>query len=493
MHRYRLAIPALLFAVVTSPMINFDVRAQTAAAGSVTFHRDVVPILQKNCQICHRPGQIAPMSLLTYKDARPWARSIKNSVTSRTMPPWFADPNYGHFVNERRLTPGDIDTITKWADAGAPEGDPKDAPPPVQWPEGGWQIKPDYIVEGPTYDVPAKGIVEWTWFVVPGGFTKDTWVTSIEVLPSQLAVTHHVCLSYVQRSPDVPYNVAMLPRAIQRDAEGNEIRPARGQRGEADRGDQAGQRGADPGAAGRGRGGAGAGFPGILGVIFGRSAGTALIEECYEPGRPPADFRPYSAAKLIPAGTDIAVNVHYTPNGNPVTDHVRIGFTLAKEPPKRRYIAMSQASPSDPAHFAIPPNNPNWEAPPAVVTFDHDVELVGLMPHMHVRGKAARFDLEYPDGRKETILNVPRYDFNWQLWYDTSIKVPKGATMKVYAWYDNSVGNKFNPNPNAVVYYGDQTWEEMHFPSYGLVLDDPGIDPKKVVRTPLVPQRGAGN
>ena len=493
MNRNTLAISALLFVAVTSAMVKIDVTAQTAAVGSVTFHRDVVPILQNNCQICHRPGQIAPMSLLTYKDARPWARSIKNSVTSQTMPPWFADPNYGHFLNERRLKPSDIDTITKWADAGAPEGEPKDAPPPVQWPEGGWQIKPDYIVEGPNYDVPAKGIVEWTWFVVPGGFAKDTWVTSIEVLPSQLAVTHHVCLSYVQHSPDVPYNVPMLPRAIQRDAEGNEIRPARGQRGEANPGDLAGQRGADPGAAGRGRGGAGAGFPGILGVIFGRSAGTALIEECYEPGRPPADFRPFNAAKLIPAGTDIAVNVHYTPNGNPVTDHVRIGFTLAKEPPKRRYIAMSSASPSDPAHFAIPPNNPNWEAPPAVVTFDHDVELVGLMPHMHVRGKAARFDLEYPDGKKETILNVPRYDFNWQLWYDTSIKVLKGTTMKVYAWYDNSAGNKFNPNPNAIVYYGDQTWEEMHFPSYGLVLDDISIDPKKVVRNPPVPQRGGAN
>ena len=146
---------------------------------------------------------------------------------------------------------------------------------------------------------------------------------------------------------------------------------------------------------------------------------------------------------------------------------------------------MSSSAPSDPAQFAIPPNNGNWEAPPAVVTFDHDVELVGLMPHMHVRGKAARFDLEYPDGKKETILNVPRYDFNWQLWYDTSIKLPKGTTMKVFAWYDNSLNNKFNPNPNATVYYGDQTWEEMHFPSYGLVLDDPSIDPRRVIRSPL--------
>jgi hypothetical protein len=442
---------------------------QSSSQG-VTFNKDVLPILQKNCQNCHRPGQIAPMSLLTYNDVRPWARAIKNAVVTKAMPPWFADSNYGHFENERRLKQSEIDAIASWVDAGAVEGNAKDAPQPVQWPEGGFQIKPDYIVEGPTYDVPAKGIVEWTWFVVPGGFTEDTWVTSIEVLPSQLAITHHVCLSYIQHTPEVPYFTAMLPRGvIQRDAEGNEIRTP-GQRGGVAQG--------------------GGAFPGILGVIFGRSAGTALIEECYEPGRTPADFRPYKAAKLIPAGTDIAVNVHYTPNGNAVKDHVRIGFTLAKEPPNRRYIAMSTASPSDPSQFAIPPNNPNWQAPPAVVTFDQDVELVGLMPHMHVRGKAARFDLEYPDGKKETILNIPRYDFNWQIWYDTSKRIPKGTTMKVYAWYDNSANNKFNPNPNATVFYGDQTWEEMHFPSYGLVLDDIRTDPKKVIRSAAPGQRG---
>lgn len=451
----------LVLLVIAAPIAM----AQTPAA-PVTFNKDVLPILQKNCQGCHRPGQIAPISLLTYKEVRPWAKALKNAVVARTMPPWFADPNYGHFFNERRLKQTEVDTIAKWVDTGAPEGDTKDAPPPVQWAEGGWQIKPDYIVEGPTYDVPAKGIVEWTWFVVPGGFSKDTWVTSIEVLPSQLAVTHHVCLSYIQHTPDVPYYTAMLPRGvIQRDANGKEIRTAGG-RGAAQ-------------SAGTGAGGA---FPGILGVIFGRSNGTTLIEECYEPGRPPADFRPYNAAKLIPAGTDIAVNVHYTPSGTAVTDHVRIGFTLANEPPKRRYIAMSTAAPSDPSQFAIPPNNPNWEAPPAVVTFDQQVELVGLMPHMHVRGKAARFDLEYPDGKKETILNIPRYDFNWQLWYDTSKRLPTGTTMKVYAWYDNSANNKFNPDPNATVYYGDQTWEEMHFPSYGLVLDNPNIDARKVIR-----------
>ena len=472
-------------AAVAVLALSISPAGTTAQNASVTFNKDVLPVLQKNCQNCHRPGQIAPMSLLTYSEARPWAKAMKTAVIGRTMPPWFADPNYGHFLNERRLTDAEIDAISKWADAGAPQGNAKDAPRPIQWPEEGWAIKPDYIVEGPTYEVPAKGVVEWTWYVVPGGFAKDTWVTSIEVLPSQKAVTHHVCLSYVQHTPDIEYFKPVLPRQIQRDENGNEIR-GRGGRG----GGQApggnitggGQRGGATGVAAAVPGGS------VLAALFGRSAGTALIEECYEPGRPPADFRPANAAKLIPAGTDIAVNVHYTPNGKPVSDHVRIGFTLAKETPKRRYIAMSTSSPSGPDQFAIPPNNGNWEAPPAVVTFNQDVELVGLMPHMHVRGKAARFDMEYPDGRKETILNVPRYDFNWQLWYDTAIKVPKGTTMRVYAWYDNSASNKFNPNPNATVFYGDQTWEEMHFPSYGLVLNDLTIDPRTVIRN-----AGGGN
>jgi hypothetical protein len=480
----RFAIVVALAALVSVlPAVPRTIQAQSS---TVTFNKDVLPVLQKNCQSCHRPGQIAPMSLLTYKDVRPWAKAMKNAVVGRTMPPWFADPQYGHFSNERRLKQEEIDAISKWADAGAPEGNAKDAPVPIQWPEESWQIKPDYIVDGPSYEVPAKGVVEWTWYVVPGGFTKDTWVTSIEVLPSQKAVTHHVCLSYVQHTPDIEYFKAVLPRQIERDKDGNEIRAARGgARGGPPAGNAGGQRGGVTGVAAAVPGGS------VLAAIFGRSAGTALIEECYEPGRPPADFRPYNAAKLIPAGTDIAVNVHYTPNGNPVTDHVRIGFTLAKELPKRRYIAMSATSPSSPDQFAIPPNNPNWEAPPAVVTFNQDVELVGLMPHMHVRGKAARFDMEYPDGKKETILNVPRYDFNWQLWYDTSIKVAKGTTMKVYAWYDNSANNKFNPNPNATVYYGDQTWEEMHFPSYGLVLNDLSLDPRTVVGGPGLGNRGA--
>src|SRR5215467_14687129 len=245
----------VIAAAVSGVAAAAGVHVGAQQAQAVTFHKDVEPILQKNCQGCHRPGQIAPMSLLTYANARPWARSIKNAVANRTMPPWFAEPNT-HVINDRRLTQSDVDTIVKWVDAGAPEGKATDAPPAIAFPDDGWRIKPDYIVDGPTYEVPAKGIVEWTWFVVPGGFTKDTWVTSIEVLPTQLAVTHHVCLSYLQHTPEVPYNVAMLPRGvIQRDADGNEIRTTGGQRGRPQ---------------------GGGAFPGILGVIFGRSAGTAL-------------------------------------------------------------------------------------------------------------------------------------------------------------------------------------------------------------------------
>jgi hypothetical protein len=461
----------LLCAVGTAIVIatTNGVVAHTGPARAVTFYKDVAPILQKNCETCHRPGQIAPMAFQTYEATRPYARAIKAAVVSKKMPPWFADASSGHFLNDRSLKPADVDTLSAWADADAPAGNPKDAPTPLVWPDGGWQIKPDLIVEGPKYDVPAKGIVEWTWIVVPGPFKEDTWVTSIEVKPSEPAVTHHICLAYIPHNPGTKY-FSPSTRDVPRDDQGVEI---------------AGGRGAGAASAGPGRSAqANAGSqlpPDTLNSAFGILGRSNGLEECYEPGRMPADFRPLNAAKLIPAGTDIAVNVHYTPNGKPVTDHVQIGFTIAKGAPKRRYLAFSTSSPSDRKQFAIPPMAANWEAPPAVVTFVKDAELVGLMPHMHVRGKAARFYLDRPGGGTETILDVPRYDFNWQLWYDTSIKVTAGTRMRVLAWYDNSPANKFNPNPNATVYYGDQTWEEMQFPSYAVVVDDIRLTQRDVV------------
>jgi len=205
-------------------------------------------------------------------------------------------------------------------------------------------------------------------------------------------------------------------------------------------------------------------------------------EDCYLPGNFAADYRPINAAKLIPAGSDIAFNLHYTPNGKAVTDHVKVGFTVASKPPERRYISLLTSSPTDPKRFAIPPNTPNWESPPAEVDFLQDAELVYLMPHMHARGKDMTYSLEFPDGRKQVILSVPRYDFNWQLGYNVSIKVPKGAKLHIDAHFDNSASNRANPDPNKTVYYGSMSWEEMMNPFFGVVVPA-NANPRSVVRS----------
>ena len=424
----------------------------------VTFNKDVLPILQKNCQTCHRPAQIAPMSFLSYKEARPWAKAMKTAVASRKMPPWFADPQIGRFLNDHSLKQSEIETIAKWADTGAVEGDPKDLPPAVKWPDG-WQIQPDVIVQGPVFDVPAhpkNDVIEWVSVTVPTGFTKDTWVTSVQIKPEHPAVTHHICLGFNAHTADVKY-FDPIWQDKQRDEEGSAI-PTKG-----------------PTFGPAGPGGRGA-------------APRSMAEDCYLPGNPVADYRDFKAAKLVPAGSDITLNLHYTPNGMAVTDHVQIGFTVAQEPPQRRYVSLSATAPPDPAHFAIPPNDGNWQSPPAEVTFAQDVELVYMMPHMHFRGKDMTYTLVYPDGRKEVVLSVPRYDFNWQLGYNTLVKVPKGTKLHVDAHFDNSPNNKFNPNPNKTVYYGEMTWEEMMFPFFGVVVDK-DADPRRILtgRGPVPP------
>ena len=419
----------------------------------VTFHKDVLPILQKNCQSCHRPGQVAPMSFLTYESTRPWAKAMKVAVATKKMPPWFADPQFGHFANDRSLKQNDIETIAKWADSGAPEGNAKDAPPAVQWPADGWTIQPDVIVNGPETVVPAhpkNNVIEWSYITVPSGITEDTWITSMEIRPSEPSVTHHICVYFKPHTADVKYNEPVWADRP-RDETGTALAEAAGVNGR--------------------------GIPPSI------TAGSNGVEGCYVPGQLTQDYRVHNAAKLVKAGTDIVFQVHYTPNGKEVTDRPRLGFTVAKTPPQHVYVSFGISAPSDAKHFAIPPNDGNWESPPAEATFTEDVELVWMFPHMHVRGKEMTYRLVYPDGKTETILSVPRYDFNWQLGYDLArpVKVPKGTKLVVTAHYDNSVNNKFNPDPNRTVYYGDMTWEEMMFPFFSVVVD-PAVDPKKVIR-----------
>jgi hypothetical protein len=439
-------IPGLLFAAAA-------VAANTSSTAPVTFQKDVLPILQKNCQSCHRPGQVAPMSFLSYAEVRPWAKAMKTAVMTKKMPPWFADAHYGRFLNDRSLSEADITTIAKWADTGAVEGDAKDAPPLVQWPADGWEIQPDFIVKGPESSVPAhpkNNVVEWNYIIVPSGLTEDTWITSMQIRPSEPSVTHHICVLFKPHTADVKYNQPVWADRP-RDDSGAALPEAAGLNGR--------------------------GIPPSI------TEGTNGLEGCYVPGQFTQDYRTHNAAKLVKAGTDIVFQVHYTPNGKAVTDRPQLGFTIAKQPPERIYVSLGMSAPSDAKSFAIPPNNGNWASPPAEAEFIADTELVTMFPHMHVRGKDMTYRLIYPDGRTETILDVPRYDFNWQLGYDVAepIKIPKGTRLVVTAHYDNSANNKFNPDPNKTVYYGDMSWEEMMFPFFSIIVDK-DADPGKVVK-----------
>jgi len=442
----------------------------TAQSSPVTFNKDVLPILQENCQTCHRPGQVAPMSLLTYKDARPWAKAIKTAVSMRKMPPWFADPKYGHFTNDRSLKQSEIDTLVKWVDGGAAEGNPKDAPPPVDWPTGGWNIQPEVVMDLPPHEVPAKGVLEWELIALPSPFKADTSFRWMEILPGDHSVVHHICFSFEKHKPTTVYNQYEWVQ-VPRDETGNPT----------------------PGNSGFGE------LPNM--IIATRDVGSTEVklrpgkptlrqnlDFCYLPGASYDDYRPWKAGKLVPAGSDIIISLHYTVNGTNVVDRTRIGFTAAKTPPQKKFMVQGAgedapiiqptaaseravfASSYTPA-FAIPPNTDNYEAPPMQITFLKDAEIVRLRPHAHVRGKSAQYTITYPDGRQEVVLSVPHYDFNWQLSYGMSLKVPKGTRMQFQFLYDNSANNKFNPDPSRWVYQGFQSWEEMMAPNLGFLLD----------------------
>jgi mono/diheme cytochrome c family protein len=462
---FSVAISSFLMAAAVAATTETATSAQVPAAQAqaVTFHKDVLPLLQKHCQTCHRPGQIGPFSMLTYKDTRPWAKAMRQAVITRAMPPWFADPRYGHFNNDRSLKQAEIDTIAAWVDQGAAEGDSRDAPSPVEWPTGGWQINPDVTFDLPSYPVPAKGIIEWERIAFPAPFKEDTWVTSVEIMPGVPAVVHHLCFGFQKHKPTTPYGEYQWME-VPRDDNGN-------------------MKNVDGTTTGP-----------LNGIVLSRAVGSTEVkrrdgrptvfhegtnEFCYLPGLPFEDYRPVKAGMLVPAGSDMIVSLHYTATGLAAVDRTRIGFTTTKTPPAKKFlpqdgaegdnapVARQQAN----ASLAIPPYANDHPGPPAEIAFLKDVELVWFRPHAHVRGKTVRYTLAYPDGREETLLYVPRYNFNWQLTYRTSVKIPKGAKMRVQFTYDNSTANKYNPDPSKWVYYGGQSWEEMGTPNMGFLVD----------------------
>jgi hypothetical protein len=419
----------------------FLVAAPSAAlsqTSSVSFNKDVLPILQKNCQVCHRTGEVAPMSFETYASTRPWAKAIKQAVLKKQMPPWFADIRYGDFRNQPQLTDSDIQTLTAWADSGAPEGEAKAKPAPIAWPTG-WRVKPDVILSMPeTHNVPAKGAGEIKTFVVPNPFKEDTWVSSIEIRPSEPSVVHHVMLQVQEPG-------------------------------------QATSWGAPPAACVAGIHEAFLESPVVLGGNPNAQAAKpkdfVILEAVYVPGNSFSDFRYYNSAKLIKGGGNLRLQVHYTPNGKAVSDQTKIGFVLAQEPPQRKFVMLAPKSIADPKK-RIPAGDGNFETR-GVLEFAEDAQLVSFMPHMHLRGKDMTYTLESPDGRRTTVLRA-NFNFDWQLAYEleTPIRVRRGTRLEVVAHHDNSANNAFNPDSSREVAWGNLTSEEMVLPWFGVLVDN---------------------
>jgi hypothetical protein len=406
----------------------------SATAAAPTFSGEVAPIMYAKCVACHRPGEVAPMSLITYKDVRPWASSIREKVTSRVMPPWHADRQYGAFRNEQSLTQNEIDTIVKWVNAGAPEGNPSRMPALPKFPEG-WQIgTPDVVFEMPaTYSIPAKGEIAYQYFEVPTNFTEDRWMQAGEVRAGDRAHVHHIIV-YVKEPTAIPRPNVMVNRPIMAAATAS---PAAGAPAAP-----AAPRPAAPRAA-------------TDASPVARTGDQMLVN--WAVGEDAPMFQP-GMAKRIPKGSSLVFQVHYTTNGTAGSDKSRIGLIFAKEAPKREVRTGMILNPL----FAIPPGAANHEIQ-AEATFTEDVNVWSMHPHMHLRGKDMTYTATYPDGRSEIVLRVPKFDFGWQTdyWLAKPLMLPKGSKLHVSAHYDNSTANRANPDATATVRWGDQTWEEM--------------------------------
>jgi mono/diheme cytochrome c family protein len=367
-----------------------------ASAGTVTYANQIARLFQKNCQECHRPGEIGPFALTTYEHAKGWAEMIRETVGDGRMPPWYADPRYGKFANDRRLSGEEKETLLAWIEQGCPKGDDRDLPPAKAWHEGWWLGKPDAVITmTEDFIVPAdagKKGVPYKYFTVPTNFTEDKWVQAAEARPGNRAVVHHIIATV-----------------------------------------------STPGEAPRQRGDRGSYLVGVA------------------PGEEPLVLPP-GMAKKIPKGASITFQMHYTPNGVEQKDRSSVGFIFCKEPPTQLVRTAAIAT----RDLAIPPGAPDHQVGSSA-KYDKDIVILSFMPHMHLRGKDFEYRVEYPDGRSEVVLSVPRYDFAWQMRYVLAepLRLPAGSKVVCTAHFDNSKNNPNNPDPTATVGWGPQTWDEM--------------------------------
>jgi hypothetical protein len=404
------AVTAIAFGgLVSSPLAA--VAAEPAAA-TPTFTKDIAPIFQAKCESCHRPDSIAPMSLQTYEESRPFARSIKTRVSTHQMPPWHLDKTVGiqHYKNDRSLTDAQIDAIVRWVDGGAPMGDPKDMPPAVKWPtEQGWnyaerfgQKEPDLIIRSTPWTQKAGQQDAWWKPVVDTGVTEPRWVRAIEIRPSTLKgrkITHHA-IAYLQQTE--PGDIA-----------------------------QSGQAG--------------------------------LFME-WAVGKEGELMRP-DAGKLLLPGSTIRWDIHYSNGGEDITDVVEMGvyFYPKGQEPKYRQALGLYGTDRETSALDIKPNSITMNEGFHVMRQSGRVE--SFQPHMHLRGKAMSLEAILPNGQKQVLSYVPNFQFQWMNTYqyadDAAPLLPKGTILHVTSWHDNTSANKNNPDPDQWIGYGDRTVDEM--------------------------------
>jgi len=381
--------------------------AGTSGAPTVTFSKDVAPVFYKNCAACHRPGEIAPMSLMTFKDARPWARSIREKVLDGTMPPWHADSQHGSFKNDRRLSKKDIDTIVAWVDGGTAEGSPKDLPKPPQFTDG-WQIgKPDVVLTMPReYNVPAEGVVNYQYFVVPTGFTEDKWIQAAEVRPGNRAVVHHVIV-FVLGPGALKQRLSLF------------------------------------------------GDGGIEGL-----AGTA-------PGEEPMVL-PDGVGRLVKAGSTLLLQMHYTPNGTAQTDRTSIGLVFSRNPVEKMATggaAMNRrfVIPPDDGNYEV-------KSMYVFKDDSHIMNLMPHM-HLRGKDFEYRLVLPDGASKTILSVPRYDFNWQTRYEFKEPVAAPKGSRLICIAHFDNSSKNKWNPDPSKTVRWGPQTWEEMMIGFVGFTLD----------------------
>lgn len=398
--------------------------------GAVTYHRDVLPILQNQCQQCHRPGEVGPFSLMTYKQAVNWAHDIKEYTHDRKMPPWKAVEG-GPFHNERKLTDKELATLAAWVDGGTPEGDAKDAPAAKTFTEG-WQLgKPDLVLTMPDeMTVGASGKDIFRAIVMPTGLTEDKFVIGVEVRPGNSRILHHT-LNF--------FDTTGQARALEKKEKERAKKP-----NEQDHGP---------------------GYPSTMGIGFTPTSGKVGGVGGWAPGQRPR-YLPKGYGYPLPKGSDLVVQMHYHRNGRVEKDKTSIGLYFAKEPGIKRY-----KSAVIPGRFlVIPPGSDNYKVKGSIEALE-DGELHSVMHHMHMLGRTAKITMTPPGGDPKTLLKIEDWDYNWQETYflKEPISFKAGTKFAVEAGYDNSAKNPNNPfHPPSWVRFGDQTDNEMCFVFLGV-------------------------